>query len=82
MQDCLACSGCITTAETILIESHSKEEFLRNSNRAQNPAVGISPQARASLANKYQLRDAEMHALLEEMFRRKRIKLYDLSVYG
>lgn len=28
LQDCLACSGCITTAETILIETQSIQEFL------------------------------------------------------
>lgn len=29
LSDCLACSGCITTAETMLIESHSEKEFLK-----------------------------------------------------
>lgn len=28
LSDCLACSGCITTAETLLIETHSVQEFM------------------------------------------------------
>eukprot|EP00163_Fabomonas_tropica_P030229 TRINITY_DN6754_c0_g2_i2.p1 TRINITY_DN6754_c0_g2~~TRINITY_DN6754_c0_g2_i2.p1 ORF type:complete len:103 (-),score=13.90 TRINITY_DN6754_c0_g2_i2:1028-1336(-) len=28
LQDCLACSGCVTSAETILIEQQSHHEFL------------------------------------------------------
>ena len=32
LQDCLACSGCITTAETLLIEAHSIKEFLNHIN--------------------------------------------------
>ena len=28
LQDCLACSGCVTSAEAILIQQHSVEEFL------------------------------------------------------
>lgn len=53
LQDCLACSGCITTAETLLIESHSKEEFLANVAKAKSPAIGLSPQSRSSLAFKF-----------------------------
>ena len=29
LSDCLACSGCITSAETVLIQKHSTEEFLK-----------------------------------------------------
>ena len=29
LQDCLACSGCVTSAETVLIQQHSNAEFLK-----------------------------------------------------
>ena len=29
LSDCLVCSGCVTSAETILLEQHSLEEFPR-----------------------------------------------------
>ncbi len=29
LTDCLACSGCVTSAETVLIQQHSTEEFLK-----------------------------------------------------
>ena len=29
LTDCLACSGCVTSAETVLIQQHSNEEFLK-----------------------------------------------------
>jgi iron only hydrogenase large subunit-like protein len=40
LQDCLACSGCVTSAETVLIQQHSVEEFLKL--QGQNVKVGIS----------------------------------------
>lgn len=29
LADCLACSGCVTSAETVLIQQHSVDEFLK-----------------------------------------------------
>lgn len=50
LHDCLACSGCVTTAETILLEHQSVDELL---SKLADPAVhvvmSISPQSRASL---------------------------------
>jgi iron only hydrogenase large subunit-like protein len=40
LQDCLACSGCVTSAETVLIQQHSVEELLKL--QGQNVYVGIS----------------------------------------
>jgi len=47
LNDCLACSGCITSAETVLISAQSKEEFLRqlalsNKNRCRVHITSIS----------------------------------------
>merc|ERR550537_1194420 len=58
LSDCLTCTGCLTSAETILLEQHSIEEFRR---RAQTDAVvvSISPYVRRSLAQSWGVSDAE-----------------------
>jgi iron only hydrogenase large subunit-like protein len=60
LNDCLACSGCVTTAESVLVQLQSVEEVYRevNENRARTArgerprkmAVSVAPQACASLA--------------------------------
>ncbi|KAF8492296.1 iron hydrogenase [Gautieria morchelliformis] len=58
LNDCLACSGCITSAESVLITMQSHEEVLGflSSNPPPNsadyrlPVLSISPQSLASLA--------------------------------
>lgn len=51
LQDCLACSGCVTSAETMLVTIQSKEE-LRNTlaSTTQQVVVTISEQSASSLA--------------------------------
>ena len=44
LQDCLACSGCVTSAETVLIQQHSTGEFLKLFDDPLNQVVvAISP---------------------------------------
>mmetsp|Transcript_16155 Transcript_16155/g.20033 ORF Transcript_16155/g.20033 Transcript_16155/m.20033 type:complete len:574 (-) Transcript_16155:227-1948(-) len=52
LTDCLACSGCVTSAETVLIEQQSSSEFLSNvsSSKYEAIVVTISTQTLASLA--------------------------------
>ncbi|KFQ80687.1 Cytosolic Fe-S cluster assembly factor NARFL, partial [Phoenicopterus ruber ruber] len=58
LNDCLACSGCITSAESVLITQQSHEELCKmlTSNKTAAPSdqklvvVSVSPQSRASLA--------------------------------
>ncbi|KAI3456566.1 hypothetical protein Pfo_013229 [Paulownia fortunei] len=50
LKDCLACSGCITSAETVMLEKQSLDEFLSNLNKGKSVIVSLSPQSRASLA--------------------------------
>ncbi|NXF78192.1 NARFL factor, partial [Sclerurus mexicanus] len=58
LNDCLACSGCITSAESVLISQQSHQELCRvlAANKAGAPSeqklvvVSVSPQSRASLA--------------------------------
>ena len=57
LNDCLACSGCVTTAETMLIQTQSHDRLLEKLIEAREQpqmriAVAISPQSRASLAEK------------------------------
>ncbi|GFY52399.1 cytosolic Fe-S cluster assembly factor narfl [Trichonephila inaurata madagascariensis] len=67
LNDCLACSGCITSAESVLITQQSQEELYRvieenkkyemlnEKEKIKTLVVSISPQSRASLAVKYNL---------------------------
>eukprot|EP01135_Chromosphaera_perkinsii_P001478 Nk52_evm7s179 gene=Nk52_evmTU7s179 len=58
LNDCLACSGCITSAESVLITSQSQGELLRVLKEKEGGSgkiivAAISPHARASLAAKF-----------------------------
>ncbi|KAJ1677715.1 hypothetical protein EV182_005585, partial [Spiromyces aspiralis] len=65
LNDCLACSGCVTSAETVLIAMQSHEELISvlNANAkareeqrladVKTVVVTISPQTRASFAAKH-----------------------------
>ncbi|CAF0716024.1 unnamed protein product [Brachionus calyciflorus] len=67
LDDCLACSGCVTSAETVLINQQSTDELFKiienNKKHIENQKfchvkkiiVSISPQSRASLAARYNL---------------------------
>jgi len=50
LSDCLACSGCVTSAETVLLQEQSGEEFLKRSATSPVTVVTITAQACASLA--------------------------------
>lgn len=50
LQDCLACSGCVTSAETVLLEHQSTEELLSALSSGKAVIMSVSPQSRASLA--------------------------------
>ncbi|KAF7840533.1 protein NAR1-like isoform X1 [Senna tora] len=50
LKDCLACSGCVTSAETVMLDKQSLDEFLSNINKGKAVIVSLSPQSRASLA--------------------------------
>jgi len=64
LNDCLACSGCITSAESVLVTTQSTKEFLSSLQTIQNEVdinkrklsvVSISPQTRASIAAHFRL---------------------------
>uniref|UniRef100_A0A673WNI5 Nuclear prelamin A recognition factor-like protein n=1 Tax=Salmo trutta TaxID=8032 RepID=A0A673WNI5_SALTR len=77
LNDCLACSGCITSAESVLITQQSHEEIyrvLRNNKQAgvaeqKVVVVSVSPQSRASLAARYGLSSSEAGRRLTAFFK-------------
>ncbi|KAG8347380.1 putative iron-containing hydrogenase [Trypanosoma vivax] len=71
LQDCLACSGCVTTAETILITSQSREEILKA--RSTEPTrpflVTISDQSAAAIAGHLKRPIRQVYNMLSGFFR-------------
>ncbi|KAK7507853.1 hypothetical protein BaRGS_00000818 [Batillaria attramentaria] len=67
LNDCLACSGCITSAESVLISQQSHDELYKilqenqqlmqagRGDQMKTVVVSVSPQARAALAVQYNL---------------------------
>lgn len=53
LTDCLACSGCITSSEEVLVAQHSYKEFINfwNENKDFEYVLSLSQQVRASLSN-------------------------------
>lgn len=70
LSDCLACSGCITSAEEILVAQHSHDELLKalqeNIANGSNKhfVASISHQSRASLATAFNLTIEQIDRLL------------------
>ncbi|RLN91108.1 hypothetical protein BBJ28_00006073 [Nothophytophthora sp. Chile5] len=77
LDDCLACSGCVTSAETVLISQQSYKEMLDvlAAKKYQLVVVTLSPQSRASLAAHFALPVAVVHRKLVAMFRRLGVNL-------
>lgn len=71
LNDCLACSGCVTTAETVLVTSQSVDELLSMvANKGDRClVVSISPQSRASLATKFGISMASCQKRLTTFFK-------------
>ncbi|XP_068741892.1 probable cytosolic Fe-S cluster assembly factor v1g210509 [Montipora capricornis] len=81
LNDCLACSGCITSAESVLITQQSQEELYKiiannkkltegGSSEGQKVIiVSISPQSRASVAAKFKLGVTETAQKLTKFFK-------------
>ncbi|KAM6155540.1 cytosolic iron-sulfur assembly component 3 isoform 1-T1 [Rhynchocyon petersi] len=78
LNDCLACSGCITSAESVLITQQSHEELRKvlRANKAGGPSsqklvvVSVSPQSVASLAARFQLNPTDTARKLTSFFKK------------
>lgn len=65
LNDCLACSGCVTTAETLLIQAQSVEEFLKNSVLESKLAICcVSPQSIMSIAYYFGMSESQAFSKL------------------
>lgn len=71
LDDCLACSGCVTSAEAVLISQQSYEELLDvlRLQKYKRVVVTLSPQSRASLAAHFEMPVIEVHRRLVAVFR-------------
>ncbi|KAG1358709.1 protein NAR1 [Cocos nucifera] len=80
LKDCLACSGCITSAETIMLEKQSLDEFLSQVNSEKAVIVSVSPQSRASLAAYFGLSPTQVLRKLTTLFKSLGVKaVFDTS---
>ncbi|XP_062954938.1 cytosolic iron-sulfur assembly component 3 [Cynocephalus volans] len=78
LNDCLACSGCVTSAETVLITQQSHEELWKvlEANKMAAPGqqrlvvISVSPQSRASLAARFQLSPTDTARKLTSFFKK------------
>ncbi|BGP34613.1 Cytosolic Fe-S cluster assembly factor nar1 [Rhodotorula toruloides] len=71
LNDCLACSGCITSAESVLVSMQSHEELYRVLGEQPDltPILSVSPQSVASLATLYDLSLADTMRGLRVFFK-------------
>ncbi|KAL5836455.1 hypothetical protein ACOSQ4_015952 [Xanthoceras sorbifolium] len=80
LKDCLACSGCITSAETVMLEKQSSDEFLSNINKGKAVIVSLSPQSRASLAAHFGLSPLQVFKKLTTFLKSLGVKaVFDTS---
>ncbi|RVW87115.1 Protein NAR1 [Vitis vinifera] len=80
LKDCLACSGCITSAETVMLEKQSMDEFLFNINKGKAVIVSLSPQSRASFAIHFGLSPLQVLRKLTTFFKSLGVKaVFDTS---
>ena len=74
LQDCLACSGCVTSAESVLILAQSTDEFETKCREALDTpgaqiVVSVAAESRASIAAHFGLTLEEAHGKLVTLFR-------------
>ncbi|GAV59871.1 Fe_hyd_SSU domain-containing protein/Fe_hyd_lg_C domain-containing protein [Cephalotus follicularis] len=80
LKDCLACSGCITSAETVMLEKQSLDEFLANIDKGKTIIVSLSPQSRASLAVHFGISPLQVFKKLTTFLKSIGVKtVYDTS---
>ncbi|XP_020268477.1 protein NAR1 [Asparagus officinalis] len=80
LKDCLACSGCITSAETVMLEKQSLDELISHINSDKHVIVSLSPQSRASLAAYFDLTPVQVFRKLTGFFKSLGVKaVYDTS---
>ncbi|XP_052201344.1 protein NAR1 [Diospyros lotus] len=80
LKDCLACSGCITSAETVMLEKQSLDELISNIDKGKTVIVSLSPQSRASLAVYFDLSPLQIFKKLTTFLKSLGVKaVFDTS---
>ncbi|KAF8099580.1 hypothetical protein N665_0241s0013 [Sinapis alba] len=80
LKDCLACSGCITSAETVMLEKQSLDEFLSALSKGKDVIVSLSPQSRASIAVHYDISPLQVFKKLTTFLKSLGVKaVFDTS---
>lgn len=68
LTDCLACSGCVTSAEAVLVSLQSHTEVLNALESGEKLFVAsVSPQVRASIAATYGVSETDAGYLIEQL---------------
>ena len=69
LTDCLACSGCVTSAEAVLVSLQSHAEVLNSLDEREDTifVASVSPQVRASIAATYGLSEREAGWMIEQL---------------
>lgn len=75
LQDCLACSGCVTSAETVLLEHQSTGELLAALQSNKTVIVSVSPQSRSSLGVLHQLSPSQTASKLVHFLKSLGVKV-------
>ncbi|CAI8600375.1 unnamed protein product [Vicia faba] len=80
LKDCLACSGCVTSAETVMLEKQGLDEFLSNINQGKAVIVSVSPQSRASIAAHFGISPVQVFKKLTSFFKSLGVRaIFDTS---
>ncbi|VDN03315.1 unnamed protein product [Thelazia callipaeda] len=82
LNDCLACSGCITSAETILVGEQSEARFLEGLMNSELSVLTVSPQSLASIAYKRGCQISEAAELVGKNFKSLGVRYVVDSSFG
>uniref|UniRef100_A0A915B889 Iron hydrogenase large subunit C-terminal domain-containing protein n=2 Tax=Parascaris univalens TaxID=6257 RepID=A0A915B889_PARUN len=82
LNDCLACNGCITSAETILIQEQSTPMLLQGLATCSVGVVTVSPQSVCSIAAKRGIEAQKTARLIARHFKRLGVRYVLDSSFG
>lgn len=71
LYDCLACSGCVTSSEVVLMEEQGLESFKKMLTEAESSFIFMSPQSRVALAKKFEMSEVDLMARLSVLLERE-----------
>ncbi|WJX42467.1 Cytosolic Fe-S cluster assembly factor nar1 [Trifolium repens] len=80
LKDCLACSGCVTSAETVMLEKQGLDEFMSTISKGKAVIVSVSPQSRASIAAHFGVSPLQAFKKLTRFFKSLGVRaIFDTS---